>query len=164
MYIDKWSIIELVMNDAHFIETEWRIYASVNLPSLVQITVCLLVGAIIGGHYLHQCWNHDGVIKWKHFPRYWPFVRGIHGSPVNFSHKGHWRGALMLSVICSLNKQLSKKNCEVGYLRRHRAHYDVIVMYCEMVIEIRILSFKKIHLKLSFMKLRPFCLGLKVLS
>ena len=23
------------------------------------------------------CW-HDDVIKWKHFPRYWPFVRGIH--------------------------------------------------------------------------------------
>ena len=20
----------------------------------------------------------DDVIKWKHFPRYWPFVRGIH--------------------------------------------------------------------------------------
>ena len=23
---------------------------------------------------------HDDVIKWKHFPRYWPFVRG--NSPV----------------------------------------------------------------------------------
>ena len=26
---------------------------------------------------------HDDVIKWKHFPRYWPFVR----SPVNSPHK-----------------------------------------------------------------------------
>ena len=25
---------------------------------------------------------HDDVNKWKHFPRYWPFVRGIHQSPV----------------------------------------------------------------------------------
>ena len=25
---------------------------------------------------------HDDVIKWKHFPRYWPYVRGIHRSPV----------------------------------------------------------------------------------
>ena len=25
-------------------------------------------------------WKHDDVIKWKHFPRYWPFVRGIHRS------------------------------------------------------------------------------------
>ena len=27
--------------------------------------------------------NHDNVIKWKHFPLYWPFVRGIHRSPLN---------------------------------------------------------------------------------
>ena len=26
--------------------------------------------------------NHD-VIKWKHFPRYWPFARGIHRWPVD---------------------------------------------------------------------------------
>ena len=31
---------------------------------------------------------HDDVIKWKNFPRYWPFVRGIHRSPVNSPHKG----------------------------------------------------------------------------
>ena len=24
---------------------------------------------------------HDDVTKWKYFPRYWPFVRGIHRSP-----------------------------------------------------------------------------------
>ena len=38
----------------------------------------------------------DDVIKWKHFPRYWSFVRGIHRSTVNSPHKGHWRGALMV--------------------------------------------------------------------
>ena len=26
--------------------------------------------------------GHDDVIKWKYFPHYWPFVRGIHQSPV----------------------------------------------------------------------------------
>ena len=25
---------------------------------------------------------NDDAIKWKHFPRYWPFVRGIHRSPM----------------------------------------------------------------------------------
>ena len=35
------------------------------------------------------------------FPRYWPFVRGIHRPPVNSPHKGQWRGALMLSLICA---------------------------------------------------------------
>ena len=42
--------------------------------------------------------SHDDVIKWKHFPRYWPFSRGIHRSSVN-TLTGQWRGALMLSVI-----------------------------------------------------------------
>ena len=32
--------------------------------------------------------NHDDVIKWKHFPRNWPFVRGIHKSAVNSPHNG----------------------------------------------------------------------------
>ena len=54
---------------------------------------------------------HDDVIKWNHFPRYWPFVRGIHRSPVNSPHKGQWRGALMLSLICALNKRLNKQSC-----------------------------------------------------
>ena len=41
---------------------------------------------------------NDDVIKWKYFPRYWPFVQGIHRSPVNSPHKGQWRRALMFSV------------------------------------------------------------------
>ena len=31
------------------------------------------------GHFSVAC-MHDDVIKWKYFPRYWPFVRGIHRS------------------------------------------------------------------------------------
>ena len=44
--------------------------------------------------------QHDDVIKWKCFPRYWPFVRGIQRSPGNSLHKGQWHGALMFSLIC----------------------------------------------------------------
>ena len=70
---------------------------------------------------------HDDVIKWKHFPRYWPFVRGIHRSPVNSQHKGQWRGALMFSLICTwINGWVN--NGEAGDLRRHRGHHDVNVM------------------------------------
>ena len=50
---------------------------------------------------LGQVLLHDDVIKWKHFPRYWPFVRGIHRSPVVSPHKDQWRGALMVSLICA---------------------------------------------------------------
>ena len=62
------------------------------------------------------------------FPRYWPFVRGIHRSPVNSPHKGQWRRSMMFSLICAwMNDWVN--NREAGDLRRHRAHYDVIVMW-----------------------------------
>ena len=35
------------------------------------------------------------------FPYYWPFVRGIHRSPVDASHKCQWREALKFSLICT---------------------------------------------------------------
>ena len=70
---------------------------------------------------------HDDVIKWKHFPRNWPFVRKIHRSPVNFPHKGQWRGALMFSLIYVWINDWAN-NREAGDLRRQHGHYDVIVM------------------------------------
>ena len=72
--------------------------------------------------------NHDDVIKLKHFPRYWPFVRGIHRWPVNSPHKGQWRGALMFSFICARIYGWVN-NCEAGDSRRHRAYYDVIAIF-----------------------------------
>ena len=66
-------------------------------------------------------------MKWKHFPHYWPFVRGIHRSPVNSPHKGQWCLALMFSLIWAwINGWVN--NREAGDLRRHRAHYEVTVM------------------------------------
>ena len=47
--------------------------------------------------------------------------------PVNSPHKGQWLGALMFSLICAwINDWVN--NREAGDLRRHRGHYDVIVM------------------------------------
>ena len=61
---------------------------------------------------------HDDVIKWKHFSRYWPFVRG---------RQCQWRGALIFSLICAwINGWIN--NREVGDLRPNRAHYDISVM------------------------------------
>ena len=72
-------------------------------------------------------WDHDDVMKWNHFPRNWPFVREIHRSPVNFPHKGQWRGALMFSLNYAwINDWVN--NREAGDLRRQHGHYDVIVM------------------------------------
>ena len=81
---------------------------------------------------------HDDVIKWKHFPRCWPFVRRIHRSPVNSPHKGQRRGALMFSLICVwINGWVN--NREAGDLRRYRVHYDVTLMVAECV------TYTKLH-------------------
>ena len=68
---------------------------------------------------------HDDVIKWEHFPRCWPFVRGIHRYLVTSPHKGQWREALMFSLICVwINGWV--KNREAGDLRHYCALYYVI--------------------------------------
>ena len=70
---------------------------------------------------------HDDVIKWKHFPRNWPFVRGIHQWAVNSPHKGQWHGSLIFSLICAwTNGWVDNRNA--GDLRRHHANWDVTVM------------------------------------
>ena len=71
--------------------------------------------------------QHHDVIKWKHFPRCWPFVQGIHWSPLNSPHKCQWCGAFMFSLICTLINGWVN-NGEAGDLRRHWAHYDVTIM------------------------------------
>ena len=96
---------------------------ALNWFSTVVIWLVLLICVL----NMIVCFYHDDVIKWKHFPRNWPFVRGIHRSPVNSPHKGQWRGALMFSLICVwINYWVN--NREAGDLIRYRAHYDVIVM------------------------------------
>ena len=73
---------------------------------LLDLAVCAIA-------VYHAYKLHDDIIKWKHFPRYWAFVRGIHRSPVNSPHKGQWRGVLMFSLHLRLrlrqNKRYSKQ-------------------------------------------------------
>ena len=88
---------------------------------------------------------HDDVIKWKHFPRNWPFVRGIHRSPVHSPHKVQWRGALMFSLICVwINDWVN--NREAGDLRRYHTHYGVIVLYFAGIGAIRRLQWANIFI------------------
>ena len=76
----------------------------------------------------HVCWGfHDDVIKWKHFPRYWP----LGNSPVTGELPAQRSVTRSLDVffICAwINGWVNIR--EAGDLRRHRAHYDITVMYC----------------------------------
>ena len=68
-----------------------------------------------------------GVIKWKHFLSYWPFVRGIHWSPMDSPNKGQWRGALMFSFMCAWSNGWANSP-DARDLRRHGVHCDITVM------------------------------------
>ena len=48
-------------------------------------------------------------------------------SPVNSPHKGRWRGALMLSLLCAWTNGWVD-NQDAGDLRRNHAHHDVTVI------------------------------------
>ena len=68
----------------------------------------------------HNIETHDDVIRWKHFPRNWPFVR-------EFTKKAS--DAELWCFLWSapwINGWVN--NFEAGDLRRHCAHYEVIVM------------------------------------
>ena len=68
--------------------------------------------------HLTFLWPHDDVIKWKQFPRYWPFV---------WLHKGQLRGALIFIFDLRWNKRLGKQSWGC-VLRCQGAHHHVIVM------------------------------------
>ena len=99
----------------------------------------------------HDGETHDDVIKWKHFPRHWPFVRGIHRSPVNSPHKGQWRRALMFSVICVwTNAWTNHREAETSSrsLWRHCNQYTCFMPFhlrlC-LVVEYRAMLFDAIN-------------------
>ena len=116
-----WSYISFALT--HWLATaHWRVCWWTK-PSCYAAMLCIQHQAITWSNFYH----HDDVIKWKHFPRYWPFVLGIHWSPVNSPHNGQWCGSLMFSLICTrINGWIN--NGEAGDLRCHRAHCDVFVM------------------------------------
>ena len=72
---------------------------------------------------LKTWWRH----QMKTFSALLAFCAENSPVPVNYPHKGQWRGALMFSLIWTwINSWVN--NPEAGDLRRHRAHCDVSVM------------------------------------
>ena len=87
-------------------------------PDLTMLPLCILFDE--PQHF------HDESIKWKHFPRNWPHVRGIHRSPVTSPHKGKFS-------LISAWKHGWVINHETDDFRRYRTHYDVTVMHSWIV-------------------------------
>ena len=94
---------------------------------------CTTTAARWHSHHTHISENeyHSKNAWWRHqmetFSALLALCAGIHWSPVSSPHKGQWHGALMFSLICAWTNGWVN-NREAGDLRRHRAHYDIIVM------------------------------------
>ena len=118
-----WVDLKIPISKTRLKITFWESHP--DLPSHNELRIDSITVQWKGWHVLIGPW-------WCHqmdiFSNYWPFVRGIHRSPVNSPHKGQWRGALMFSFICTrINGWVN--NQEAGDSRRYHAHYDVTVMY-----------------------------------
>ena len=82
---------------------------------------------------MHTWWRH----QMKTFSALLAIYAGNSSVSVNSPHKGQWRGALVFSLICAWIK-VWINNREAGELRRHRTHYDVIVIiYCHASVTVQ---------------------------
>ena len=127
--IGSWlALIDPLIDNDILLVTQIKINIATKQKSLIKHWRAIAVPGGICLLNMIDGIRHDDVIKWKHFPRYRPFVWGIHRSPVISPHKSQWRGALIFSLICAwINGSVN--NREAGDLRRYCAHYDVIVMW-----------------------------------
>ena len=78
---------------------------------------------------------HDDAIKWKGFPRCWPFVRGICRSLVNSPDRGRWRGALMFSlmvivILCTRVKCVNAVRMRASWWRHQMEIFYALLAAC----------------------------------
>ena len=100
--IHRWPL-----NSTHKGPVRWQMFPFDDVMMIMHNAMILMMYASIRFILFNLSPTQDDVIKWKHFPRYWPFVRGIHRSrwiprtkPVTQS----------LGVFFDLNKRLSKQS------------------------------------------------------
>ena len=73
--ISDHCLIHRILNEG---ELSWFFY---DKKCIIKKEIIVLLWNYCNGSGINI--SHDDLIKWKHFPPYWPFVRGIHRSPVN---------------------------------------------------------------------------------
>ena len=126
-YVQKYNGTEHIPSNMHMIRFCCD-YIIISLwIHMIHLPIFFRVTSLALGQSSYCRIAQDDVIKWEHFPRYWPCVSGIHSSPVNSFHRGQWRRALMFSLICTWTYGWVNIR-DAGDLRRHRDHYDVTVM------------------------------------
>ena len=114
-------------SNAENISIWWRHHVSTNYVQGSPFTgfvVVWLISSIafrsltyfLHWQYKQTFFHQEDVIKWKDFPRYWSFVRGIHRSPMDSPHKDLWWGALIF-YLRSAHGQTLKQIIETSRTR-----------------------------------------------
>ena len=73
-------------------------------------------------------YRHEDVVPWKCLPHYWPFVRGIHRSPVDSPHKGSVMPMFGVFFDISLNR-MSNKHSICRWLKTPLRSCEITVMH-----------------------------------
>ena len=83
---------------------------STHLWNVMKCILLLVLWPLLQKDIPQSTFGHDDVIKWKQFPRYWPFVRG--NSPVTgeFSSQRPVTRNFDVFFDLHLNKRLSKQS------------------------------------------------------
>ena len=111
----------------------WLFGSNVTVDRGIRLPTYMFMHRLFNHHYDRRRYyaiNHDDVIKWKHFPRYWPFGREFTGHRWILRTKASdaelwyflWSAPWINSWV---------NNHEAGDLRRYPAHYNVAVMWYE---------------------------------
>ena len=76
--------------------------------------------------------EHDDVMVRKRFPSYWPFVRGIHRSPVNSPH--NWSVTQSSDVLFAVSPdKLQNKQSSCQWFETPWRSCDITVLECPLV-------------------------------
>ena len=102
-----------------FINFLWAVYTTLSVTQRVKYLE----------NYIPIICHHDDVIKWKHFPCNWPFVREVHRSLVNFPHKGQWRGALMFALIYAWISDWVSSELEIYYADLFGSNWKICFLF-----------------------------------
>ena len=111
-----------------------------------------------------QYWVRNGLVPWRHQAITWTY------DDQGCNELTHWG---WVTLICNGNLTIIGSDNGLSPGRRQAiiwTNAGILLIgplgtnFSEMLIDIHTFSFKKIHLKLSSGKWRPFCLGLNVLK
>ena len=74
----------------------------------------------------------------KHHPLRWPFVRGIHRSPVNSPHKGQWPIFVILSTSCIVSDTMRTGAYPSSAFRVTNYLGRVVIVSCEHLRQLKL--------------------------